>query len=105
MKEHKKNLFPQKNGRYSLNDYYNALKFRNLDKENTELAESIINTIKDYKKSRCSASQLGLLKSVLAECLEVSASWNEGKLELTVRAINVPEDIKSVFVIENHLKI
>lgn len=103
MKQHKKNLQPQKNSRYSLNDYYDALKFRNFDVENVEEANAMLSTIKEYKKSRRSSSQLGLLKSVLAECLTVQASWNEGKLELTVLSIDVPRDLKEVFVNESEI--
>ena len=101
MKEvkHKINKFPQKNGRYSLNDYYLALKYRNLDTRMQELAWGIVNLIDYYKKSRKSSAHLGALKSILSEYLDVVASWTEdNKLELTVVSINIPDELKPAFL-------
>lgn len=50
-KHHKPNKYPQSGGRYSLEDYYLALKYRNMDTRMEELAWGIIHTIDRFKKS------------------------------------------------------
>ncbi len=100
-KQFKKNKFPQRNGNFSLDDYYNALKYRNLDRRMEELAWGIIRTIDRIKKSGKSKSQEGLLKSILGECLEVTKSWNDNKLELYVTSINIPDNLKPAFLPAN----
>lgn len=99
-KHHKPNKYPQSGGRYSLEDYYLALKYRNMDTRMEELAWGIIHTIDRFKKSNRSKSQAGLLKSILSEYVEVFASWTDGKLELTVTSINIPNELKGAFMPE-----
>lgn len=102
-KQHKKNKFPQSGGRYSLQDYYLALKYRNLDTRMQELAWGIIHVIDKNRKSN-HKSNAGLLKSILREYVDVVASWTDGKLELTVTSINIPNELKGAFLPEDRFK-
>ncbi len=102
-KQHKKNKFPQSGGRYSLQDYYLALKYRNLDTRMQELAWGIIHVIDKNRKSN-HKSNAGLLKSILGEYVDVVASWTDGKLELTVTSINIPNELKGAFLPEDRFK-
>lgn len=105
MKETRKNLFPQKNGRYSLQDYYDALKYRNLDKRMEKLALGIVHVIDNNRKMKKSASQEGMLKSILGEYLDVTPTWTEdNKLQLYVKSINIPNDLKPAFLPEKDCK-
>ena len=103
-KNYKQNEFPQKNGNYSLNDYYAALKYRNFDLINSQLASGIILTIEQTKKFGTKPQQ-GMLKSILSEYLEIFPAWNENhKLQLFVISINIPKDMQSAFLTPEQIK-
>lgn len=95
MKKHK---FPKRNIGYSLKDYYLALKYRNLDKENEALAWGIIHVVDDMKKAGMTKGQIGLLRSIMREHVKVVAAYIDNEVELTVTSINMPNDLKPAFL-------
>lgn len=91
----------QRNNGYTLEEYYRALKYNNLDPRNEQLALGIIKAIDEARKPGKSSKRLGLYRSILRERVEVMAYQEEGKKpELVVTSINIPRSLQAAFVPE-----
>ncbi len=86
--------------KYTLNEYVDALTYRNKDVTNGKLGKGIVQVVKENRKKRSSKS-LGLIKSIISEFVQFEEENVDGEIKLAVTKINIPNDLKPAFLPKN----
>lgn len=88
-----------KNGHYSVSDYKSALERKKKVVSGAEYVDSFLAFINESNINKPTSAQMGLVKSVLSECITLETFVDQdGNEKLRVANIVVPEDLKDFFV-------